>query len=83
MKYRLADREKQLVFGLYPEVTLDTARKLRDEARQHLRDFQDLAVEKRKRKLAVSAAAMETFEKLARTWHALGAGACSGRDLQP
>ena len=41
------------------------------------------AVEKRKRKLAVSAAAMETFEKLARTWHALGAGACSGRDLQP
>ena len=31
LKYRFADREKRLVFGLYPEVTLDAARKLRDE----------------------------------------------------
>ena len=73
MKYRFADREKRLVFGLYPEVSLDAARKLRDEARQQLRDFRDPAVEKRKRKLAASAAAMETFEKLARAWHALQA----------
>lgn len=41
LKYRFADREKRLVVGLYPEVTLDAARKLRDEARQELRDFRD------------------------------------------
>lgn len=56
--YKLADSG-----GLYPEVTLDAARKLRDEARQQLRDFRDPAVEKRK--LAASAAAMETFKRLA------------------
>ena len=71
LKYRFAGREKRLVFGQYPEISLSEARDLRDEARRQVREFLDPAVEKRKRKLASAAAAMETFEKLARAWHEL------------
>lgn len=71
LKYRFAGQEKRLVFGQYPEISLTEARDLRDEARRQVREFRDPAVEKRKRKIACAAAAMETFEKLARAWHAL------------
>lgn len=71
LKYRFAGKEKRLVFGQYPEISLVEARDLRDEARREVRDHRDPAVEKRKRKLAAAAAAIETFEKLARAWHAL------------
>lgn len=73
LKYRFAGKEKRLVFGQYPEVSLEKARSLRDAARQELREGQDPAVERRKRKLAAAAAAIETFEKLARAWHELQA----------
>ena len=46
---------------------------MRDEARREIREHRDPAVEKRKRKLAAAAAAIEPFEKLARVWHALQA----------
>ena len=71
LKYRFAGREKRLVFGQYPEISLAEARDLRDEARREIREHRDPAVEKRKRKLAAAAAAIETFEKLARAWHTL------------
>jgi len=70
-KYRFAGKEKRLVFGQYPEISLSEARDLRDDARREVREHRDPAVEKRKRKLSAAAAAIETFEKLARAWHAL------------
>lgn len=73
LKYRFAGKEKRLVFGQYPEISLSEARDLRDEARREVREHRDPAVEKRKRKLVAAAAAIETFEKLARAWHALQA----------
>jgi len=73
LKYRFAGKEKRLVFGQYPEISLSEARDLRDEARREVREHRDPAVEKRKRKLAAAAAAIETFEKLARAWHTLQA----------
>ena len=71
LKYRFAGREKRLVFGQYPEISLVEARNLRDDARREIREHRDPAVEKRKRKLAAAAAAIETFGKLARAWHTL------------
>lgn len=38
MKYRFADKEKRIAFGVYPEVTLAEARKRRDQARRVLHD---------------------------------------------
>src|SRR4051812_19932453 len=55
MKYRFAGKEKRLIFGPYPEVSLAEAREKRDDARRLLRDDRDPGVEQRKRKLTVAA----------------------------
>lgn len=69
MKYRFGPKEKRLLFGPYPEVSLAAARAARDDARQLLRQHRDPAVEDRKRKMAAHAAAGATFEKVGRQWH--------------
>lgn len=68
-KYHYAGKEKRLTFGCYPEVSLAEARDRRDEARRVLRDMRDPAVEAMKRRLAATAAAEATFERIAREWH--------------
>ncbi|TMJ13368.1 MAG: DUF4102 domain-containing protein [Alphaproteobacteria bacterium] len=70
-KYRFADKEKRLTFGLFPEVSLAEARNRRDEARRLVLDMRDPAVEAMKRRLVAAAAAQATFEKVAREWHEL------------
>jgi integrase len=70
MKYRFGKQEKRLTFGLYPEVSLGEARGRRDEARKLLRDNTDPAIEKQKARLDGEAKAAQTFEKVAREWHA-------------
>lgn len=69
MKYRFAGKEKRLVFGLYPEVSLSAARAQRDRARAALRDHRDPSTEQRKRKMAAHAAAGATFKVVATRWH--------------
>lgn len=69
MKYRFGPKEKRLIFGPYPEVSLKEARELRDDARRLLRDHRDPAIEERKKKMAAHAAAGATFERVARDWH--------------
>jgi integrase len=69
LKYRFADKEKRLVFGPYPEVSLIEARDRRDEARRKLRDHIDPAIERVKSRAASAARAETTFEKVARAWH--------------
>lgn len=71
LKYRFAGREKRLTFGPYPDVSLTEARDKRDEARRLLREHRDPAIEALKRRLAAAADMEETFETLARRWHAL------------
>jgi integrase len=71
MKYRFAGREKRLTFGPYPEVSLVEAREKRDQAKRQLRDHRDPAIEELKRKLAAAADHAETFETVARRWHAM------------
>lgn len=69
LKYRFAGKEKLLVLGSYPGVSLAEARERRDEAKRILREHRDPAVEAQKRKLVAAAAAEATFESAAREWH--------------
>lgn len=70
LKYRFDGKEKRLVFGAYPDISLVDARSLRDDARKLLREGRDPSVEARKRKLANVARHRHTFEKVARDWYA-------------
>ncbi|TPG09982.1 tyrosine-type recombinase/integrase [Sphingomonas oligophenolica] len=69
LKYRFAGKEKRLLLGPYPEVTLARARELRDDAKRMLRESLDPAMEAHKRKIAAYAAAGATLEKYALLWH--------------
>ena len=68
-KYRVAGKEKRLVFGAYPEVSLTEARELREQAARDLRRGGDPAIDKRKREAAKEAKAGATFESIAIDWY--------------
>lgn len=70
MKYRHAGKEKLLSFGVYPEVSLSEARDKRDQARTHLAGEIDPAHAKRKEKQLDALNRQNTFEAIAREWHA-------------
>lgn len=67
-KYRYGGKEKRLSFGVYPDVTLKSAREKRDAARQQLAAGIDPGQARRAGKLAQAGA--ESFEAIAREWHA-------------
>jgi integrase len=67
-KYRFAGKETRLAFGVYPEVSLKAARKKRDEARYQLGKGIDPGQLRRAEK--ISLAGTESFEAIAREWHA-------------
>ena len=79
-KYRFEGKEKKLRFGSYPEVSLEQARKKRDDARCVIADGKDPAaiaaeiVEVKKQAIEAQAAVDEkaalTFEVIALEWHA-------------
>lgn len=69
LKYRFGGKEKRLVIGRYPEVSLAKAREERDRHRQSLREHRDPSTETRKRKMAAHAAAGTTFKVVAQRWH--------------
>lgn len=71
LKYRFADKEKQLTFGRYPEVSLAEARSRSDDAKRLLREMRDPAVEAMKPRLVAAVAAEATFAKVSREWHEL------------
>lgn len=71
MKVRQANgKETRLSFGSYPEVTLATARAERAKAKQQQVAGIDPAQSRRIDKLQKKVAAVNTFEVLAREWHA-------------
>lgn len=65
-KYRFAGREKKLSLGAFPEVTLQQARKKRDEARRQLDEGVDPAENKRVQRLARRVEYDNTFGLIAR-----------------
>ena len=70
MKYRHAGKEKRLAFGVYPEVSLLEARKKRDAARRLLDIGTDPGQAKRIKKRQDAVNNENTFEAVARQWHA-------------
>jgi hypothetical protein len=68
MKYRFADKEKRIAFGVYPEVTLAEARERVEHSRRVLRDGQDPLELRRDRKQKLVAEMADTFEVVARAW---------------
>ncbi|PZP40155.1 MAG: integrase [Pseudomonas fluorescens] len=68
MKYRFADKEKRLAFGVYPEVSLKDARDKREDARKLVAKGVDPSEAKKAEKIAQ--AGSDSFEAVAREWHA-------------
>jgi integrase len=68
LKYRFAGKEKRLSLGVYPEVSLKDARARRDRARQLVAAGIDPSDARKAERLAVAGA--ESFEAIAREWHA-------------
>jgi integrase len=68
LRYWLAGKEKSLSLGVYPKVTLKTARALRDAQRKCLDDGLDPSAERKAEKLLKREAAANSFEAIAREW---------------
>src|SRR5262249_55902552 len=66
LKYRYQGREKALPLGAYPEVTLAEARRRQAEAKRALERGIDPGAERKAARLAP----LDTFEAIARDWHA-------------
>jgi integrase len=69
LKYRFNDKEKRLALGVYPDVSLLQARKLRESARELLRAGTDPGVAKRGQQEQAKLNSAQTFEVIAREWH--------------
>src|SRR3990167_7832855 len=70
IKYRFAGIEKKLSLGAFPTVTLSDARDAREEARKQLTNNIDPGVLKNSIKRSKKLAAENSFEAIAREWHA-------------
>jgi hypothetical protein len=68
MDYRFAGKRKTLALGVYPLVSLAKARQRRESARELLADGIDPNAAKSQDKQARAAAAVNTFEAVAREW---------------
>jgi integrase len=69
-KYRYDGREKRLSLGVYPDVSLAAARKRRDDAREQLANDIDPGAARVAQKAAKAERAANSFEVVAREWHA-------------
>jgi integrase len=71
MDYRFAGKRKTLACGAYPAVSLKDARQKREEAKEQLAADIDPGALKKAVKEAVRAEVTNSFEVIAREWHAL------------
>lgn len=72
-KYRFAGKEKRLLLGSFPDMTLSEARDARDAARRLIKEGKDPGLVRQRQKLMQSMPSGLTFERFAREWHALQA----------
>lgn len=70
-RYEFDKREQTLGLGPYPELSLADARSARDDARKILRQGRDPNAVKRAVKAQTKRESGETFEVVAREWHAI------------
>lgn len=69
LKYRYYGKEKLLVLGRYPAMSLKQARAAREDAKRILASGQDPSLESKRARLAAQHKATETFEQWAREWY--------------
>jgi integrase len=69
-KYRFQDKEKRLSLGVYPDVDLKSARRRRDEARSLIANNVDPSEQRKAQKATQLVEAANSFEAIAREWHA-------------
>lgn len=69
LQYRFGGKQKMLALGIYPEISLAEAREKRDAARKLIANGFDPS-EKRKEVKEEQQKEFNTFEKVARDWHA-------------
>jgi len=70
LAYRFNDKQKTLALGVYPIITLAKARQRREKARELLSEGIDPSSAKRAEKVASRIAAVNTYEAVAREFHA-------------
>ncbi|MCG9060202.1 tyrosine-type recombinase/integrase [Laribacter hongkongensis] len=70
LDYRFGGKRKTLALGVYPSVSLKDARERRDEARKLLEGGADPGEARKAQKAAGSLNAANSFEVIAREWHA-------------
>jgi integrase len=68
LKYRIAEKEKRLAIGVYPEISLAEARMKRDEARKLISNGTDPGAAKQEKKRTAKIASANSFEVIAREW---------------
>lgn len=68
-KYVFNNKEKLLALGVYPEVSIATARDRRNEAKEQLANDQDPSFVKQIKQRAKKEAAANSFEAIGREWH--------------
>ena len=68
LKYRFEGKEKRLSLGVYPDVTLKSARDKRDEARKLLASGIDPSAHRKAVKASRAERAANSFETVAREW---------------
>ncbi len=69
LKYRIDGKEKLLSIGKYPEISLQEARQIAEQAKSMRANGLDPATEKQKKKAERKAALLNTFEHLTQQWH--------------
>ncbi|MBR4605371.1 MAG: tyrosine-type recombinase/integrase [Lachnospiraceae bacterium] len=86
MAYRYGGKQKTLSFGSYPEISLSSARLLREQARQQLAQGVDPGVVKKEKKEQARAdtnkPAGMTFEEVAREWYDIKKGEWSEKNVK-
>lgn len=70
LKYRFAGKEKRLALGVYPQVSLLEAREARELAKKQLTQHIDPSTERQDRRRQMLQAHQNSFEIVAREWHA-------------
>lgn len=68
MKYRYAGKEKRLAFGVFPEVSLATARQRRDEARGVIRNGEDPSAKRQAERRLARLSNATIFQAIAQEW---------------
>lgn len=81
-RYTINGKEKLMTLGLYPDVSLAQARELCDQARKQKAIGHDPMVERKIVKQQRRVAAENSFETIARAWHAHWSPARSARHAQ-